>query len=128
MAEQESDDWTTSSSQLDPFLYMKTHSETADKTGVDEGKLIMENLDQAEALKKKQQYIRDNYGIAVEVTNFKNWGNTQKALLLHAKPTSRDEISSLVKAASAYNTEHHDLEPIKVISLHYVTCNNANCR
>lgn len=118
MAKKDSDDdWTPSSSHFDPFLYMNPHSKSADKTGVDEGKLIMENQHLAESLKRKQEYIYKNSGCttAVEVTHFKNWGKTQTALLLHAKPTTRDEISKLVKVASAYNAEYKE-EHIKVQS------------
>ena len=116
MVEEKPDDvWQPTSSQIDPFLYMKPHSEKADEKGISVGNLIMESLQQAESLKKKRDYLRKKCrDIPVEVTQFKNWGKTQESLLLYAKPTCRKEIMRLVKAASEYNDEFKDDEPIKV--------------
>ena len=107
--------WQPTSKQLDPFLNIHPHSKDADKKGLKEGKLIMDNLKLAQSLKKNQQYLNDylkqkSMDVTIEVTHFENWGKTQESLLLHAKPKKRNEISCLVKAAS-----EHD-PPIKVHS------------
>ena len=79
----------------------------------------MDNFKLAQSLGIKQKYLNDSLKKefkdgtttpTVEVTYFKNWGRTQEALLLHAKPTNRKEISCLVKAASKHDP------PIKVRS------------
>lgn len=118
MAEQSTDDtsWQPTSKRMDPFLLMHPHSKDADRKGLMEGKLIMENFKLAQFLEKKQKYLNGCLkkesieGVTVEVTHFKNWGRTQEALLLHAKPKNRKEISCLVKAASKHDP------PIKVHS------------
>ena len=124
MAQQLPDDhsWQPTSKQMDPFLHMQPHSKDADRKGLMEGKLIMDNFRLAQSLEKKQKYLNNSLkkesidGTTVEVTHFKNWGRTQEALLLHAKPTYRKEISCLVKAAS-----RHD-PPIKVHSDTAIEC------
>ena len=115
MAEELQDDlsWQPTSKQLDPFLFMHPNSKDADKKGLMEGKLIMDNLKVAQSLENTCKYLNDalkkeRMNVTVEVSHFKNWGGNQESLLLYVKPTNRNEISVLVKAASKH------CPPIKV--------------
>ena len=51
-------------------------------------------------MKKLQEHVE---GVTIEMTYFKNWGETQESLLLYAKPTEVEHVTQLVTAAFSEN-------------------------
>ena len=95
-----------------PFIIQDSNSVKADKTGLSEGELITHYSSDAVTLK----VIRDDLQILVDkkitprapgttiaITHFKNWGDTQISLLMHAKPTLSGQVAALVQAVVEYN-------------------------
>ena len=96
---------TPTSSKFPPFFINRPNSVHADKTGLSNGKLIYENSKLATVLGEKMKALNEEVGVdvKVEMTYFKNWGDTQESLLLYAKPTEVDQVQKLVTAAANKN-------------------------
>ena len=89
-----------------PFLYDAVYSKKADPPSLRDGEFIAQNTDSAVQLKDLQQYMAEKCpDNTFSMTHFNNWGTTIHRLLLHVKPTSREEIVKIIQAAKDY-TEH----------------------
>ena len=96
-----------------PFSIQAPNSVKADKIGISEGNLITNFASDAVALKT----IRDNLQhsldekitrvaeTTIEITRFKNWGETQEALLMHVKPGLPEQVKAIVKAVIEFNKD-----------------------
>ena len=94
------------------------NSVQADKKGIALGKFIVENVDlakQLEETRKKLNQDDDNIGERedrhyskipkVSITYFENWASTTTSLLLHAKPTTVEQVQCLVRMANGLNVK-----------------------
>lgn len=82
------------------FFINKPNSVKADQIGIATGECIAQNAD----LAKKLDYLRDQLmqkvtDVRISITYFQNWASTDSALLLHAKPRTREQVVSLVTVA-----------------------------
>ena len=82
------------------FFINKPNSFKADQTGIATGEFIARNADLAKKLENlRAQLMEKVTDVRISITYFQNWGYTDAALLLHAKPTTREQVVSLVTAA-----------------------------
>ena len=98
----------------------------ADKTGLINGKLIYENSELATVLGEKMKALnapKVGLDIKVEMTFFKNWGETQESLLLYAKPTEVHQVQTLVATAGREDIKVC-INGLRTFQLHelFVTC------
>ena len=99
------------------------YSVQADEEGLATGEFIVQHADLAKAVEKKRKDLEDWLKwhdwfdkAKVSVTYFRNWANNAEksnGLLIHAKPTSVDQVCKLVKGAKALNIK---------VNIHYVPC------
>ena len=86
-----------------PFLYDAVYSKKADPPSLRDGEFIAQNTDSAVQLKALKQYMAEKCpDNTFSMTHFNNWGTTIYRLLLHVKPTSREEIVKIIQAAKDY--------------------------
>ena len=94
------------------------HSVQADKKGIALGRFIVENVDLAKQLEETRKkfnqddndiecHRKDNNEIPakVSITYFENWASTMTSLLLHAKPTTVEQVQYLVRTANHLNVK-----------------------
>ena len=94
-----------------PFIVNLPHSKKADKDGLRDGKLITTYAKDAVNLIETRDHLQDeiNYLIkkvpetTVEIMHFENWAKTNKALLLHVKPSQADQVVAIVKGVISLN-------------------------
>ena len=92
-----------------PFIYDAVNSKKADPPGIRNGEFIVQHADDAQILRKKREAMKTCLPkIDFAVTHFQNWGSTISSLLLYVKPSKREDVCSIIKAAKAND--------IKVIS------------
>ena len=104
------DPYFPTSSTRSPFIINDPHSEVADKEGLRDGKLMLDNLDGVKKLKGIKDELGNPGGLQVDLTYFKNWAGTQENLLLHVKPTTSAQIEALVKAVRELNKKGVELK------------------
>ena len=108
----------------------------ADQIGIATGECIAQNA----ALAKKLDSLRDQLmqkvtDVRISITYFQNWASTDAALLLHAKPKTREQVVNLVTVAkdlgikvSSYHkpifTQHIIIKatPIFFCTIDFVIC------
>lgn len=105
-----------------PFIISEPNSKKADEQGLRDGKLIVDNCCAAIKLAAQQSKIQKllaDCGITKEeleigITYFVNWAETQEKLLLHAKPTTPNQVQKLVKIIADGQTEECSEETAEV--------------
>jgi hypothetical protein len=100
----------STTSQRPPYFITEPSSVQADKKGLKEGKLLIDDSAKTEKLKRvKADLLR---ALAVQrvtdlevcLTKFENWSSLEKRLLLYVKPKTSAQVEGLVKAAK--NVKH----------------------
>ena len=82
------------------FFINKPNSVKADQIGIATGECIAQNADLAKKLDSlRDQLMRKVTDVRISITYFQNWASTDSALLLHAKPRTREQVVRLVTAA-----------------------------
>ena len=82
------------------FFVNKPNSVKADQIGIATGECIAQNADLAKQLDcLRDQLIQKVTDVRISITYFQNWASTDAALLLHAKPRTREQVVNLVTAA-----------------------------
>ena len=94
-----------------PFLINAPYSEKADKLGLSDGELISKHASDAVILIKTRNDLQKEVDAhitrvpetTIEITHFKNWGETQNSLLLHVKPSTAEQVGVIVRAVKQLN-------------------------
>ena len=111
-----------------PFIVNDPFSKKADKVGLDDGELICNYADDAVALidirkdlqKEVDALIGEESAPKIGITRFKNWGKTNEALLLLAKPTTKEQVVAVVKGVRNLNEK-------KAVKVNYMPQYNNIC-
>ena len=82
------------------FFIEYPNCEVADPKNAEYGEAIVENRGIAASMSSILQDLRDaaNYQ-DINISYFRNWGETQAILVFYAQPVERDEVKQLVNAA-----------------------------
>ena len=82
------------------FFINKPNSVKADQVGIATGECIAQNADLAKQLDCLRDHLMQKVtDVRISITYFQNWASTDAALLLNAKPRTREQVVNLVTAA-----------------------------